>query len=633
MTAAASRRVRPQEWIAVDPGVMKTVWMITQADVQRGWQRLCEYTEHARIATGVPGVAIAIAWLPEQGPPLVETLGAGCRLLGSQAPAADNQVTADTVFPLASLSKPLASTVMTTLIPGTSDGWEEKVPSLGLAVTPTFASLFAHRSGLPDHAGDLLEDMGHDRKAVLERLRLLALDRTGGYAYTNFGLTAAACQAALHVGKEWEDVAHDRLYAPLGMKSTSSRYSDFLKRENRTWAHRLRANGEWYHAKPLPDGKPNPDAQRNPDAQSPAGGVTSSANDMALWLRLQLGDLGLGFDAEFFRWLSLTHRPYVPGIYKPGVPREPHTSGYGLGWNVTDREGQPLKYSHSGAFGLGAATSVELWPEDRLGVVVLTNGEPVGVAEALCAAFRGFVSDPGLEVAALLKPDFDSFVHPGHKKTFVERFQEAMRQELHPPARASDTANPARVISAKYGLLGKYQSAFYGTIEFRVEQDRMFMLQGPAKQRFDVTATHKDDVFVYDSHGENGTDNNRIAFDRATPNQVTVWNLFVSTPLTLKSEGDTLCPVPGEIRAWRVRASKPGQVRLTLARRGVDGFRQSPLMTVAVGDNRFVGADLPVLEGDMLGFSVDDRVYWQHSTDDYVIEADIDREGTFTRVP
>lgn len=609
--------------------------MITQADVQRAWKRLSEYTENARAATGVPGIAIAMVWLPESGSPLVETLGTGCRLLGSRAPVADNQVTADTVFPLASLSKPLASTVMTALVRGTRDGWEEKVPSLGLAVTPTFASLFAHRSGLPDHAGDLLEDMGYDRKAVLERLHLLALDRTGGYAYTNFGLTAAACQAAvLHGEKGWEDVAHDRLYAPLGMKSTSSRYFDFLKRENRTWAHRLKANGEWYHPQPLPDGQHPPDGQRNPDAQSPAGGVTSSANDMALWLRLQLGDLGLGFDAEFFRWLCLTHRPYAPGIiYKPEASHEPHASGYGLSWNVTDMEGQPIKYSHSGAFGLGAATSVELWPEDRLGIVVLTNGEPVGVAEALCEAFWAFVSDARLEVSALLKSDFDSFVHPGHKRTFVGRFQEAMHQELHPPARASDTANPARIVSDKYGLLGSYQSPFYGTIEFHVEKDRMFMLQGPGHQRFDVTATHTNDVFVYDSHGENGTANNRIAFNPATPNQVTVWNLFVATPLTLKSEGNTSCPVSGEIRAWRVHASKPGQVRLTVARKGVDGLRQSPLMTVAVGDNRFVGADLPVLEGDMLGFSVDDREYWQHSTDDYAVEADIDREGTFTRVP
>ena len=53
--------------------------------------------------------------------------------------------------------------------------------------------MFSHRSGLPDHAGDMLEDLGYDRRYVLDRLRELPLDPFRiSYAYTNFGLTAAA---------------------------------------------------------------------------------------------------------------------------------------------------------------------------------------------------------------------------------------------------------------------------------------------------------------------------------------------------------------------------------------------------------------------------------------------------------
>jgi hypothetical protein len=35
----------------------------------------------------------------------------------------------------------------------------------------TLRDMFAHRSGLPEHAGDLLEDIGWDRAAILHRLR------------------------------------------------------------------------------------------------------------------------------------------------------------------------------------------------------------------------------------------------------------------------------------------------------------------------------------------------------------------------------------------------------------------------------------------------------------------------------
>ena len=80
-------------------------------------------------------------------------------------------------------------------------GWDtpvvDKLPWFALsdpAVTRmvTVGDLYSHRSGLPDHAGDMLEDLGYDRRYVLERLRQLPLDPFRiSYAYTNFGLTAA----------------------------------------------------------------------------------------------------------------------------------------------------------------------------------------------------------------------------------------------------------------------------------------------------------------------------------------------------------------------------------------------------------------------------------------------------------
>lgn len=55
-----------------------------------------------------------------------------------------------------------------------SIGWDtlhRKLPSAlsDPAVTRmlTVGDLFAHRSGLPDHAGDLLEDLGYDRRTNL----------------------------------------------------------------------------------------------------------------------------------------------------------------------------------------------------------------------------------------------------------------------------------------------------------------------------------------------------------------------------------------------------------------------------------------------------------------------------------
>src|SRR5690606_10816515 len=93
----------------------------------------------------------------------------------------------------------------------------------------TVGDLYAHRSGLPDHAGDDLEDLGYDRRQILERLRFLPTKPLRShYAYTNFGLTAGAEAVAAASGVAWEALSDQVIYGPLGMHSTSSLYTDFI---------------------------------------------------------------------------------------------------------------------------------------------------------------------------------------------------------------------------------------------------------------------------------------------------------------------------------------------------------------------------------------------------------------------
>jgi CubicO group peptidase (beta-lactamase class C family) len=166
------------------------------------------------------------------------------------------------------VSKPLAATVIASLV---SDGlvrWDDSVishdPGFQMSdpwVTRevTLRDFFCHHSGLPDHAGDLLEDMGYDRATILYCLRYQRPDSSfrSRYAYTNFGLTEAAVAAAKAAGKSGEDLCEQRLYRVLDMKSTSSRHTDFIAKENRAHFH-VPINGKWV-AK----------YDRDPDAQSP----------------------------------------------------------------------------------------------------------------------------------------------------------------------------------------------------------------------------------------------------------------------------------------------------------------------------------------------------------------------------
>ncbi|MEU5637700.1 serine hydrolase domain-containing protein [Streptomyces rishiriensis] len=124
----------------------------------------------------------------------------------------------------------------------------------------------------------------------------------------------------------------------------------------------------------------------DPDAQSPAGGVSSTVRDMSKWLRLQLGNGTFkGRQVVDADALEETHLPHM--VSEPPHSPAGRTGFYGLGWNVSYDDQGRLKLGHSGGFALGAATNVALLPSEKLGIVVLTNGEPIGVPEAISATF------------------------------------------------------------------------------------------------------------------------------------------------------------------------------------------------------------------------------------------------------
>src|SRR5947208_5947040 len=317
---------------------------------------------------GLPGVAVAVVFQDK----VVYAKGFGVRDVKTKAP-----VDADTVFQLASVSKPIGSTVVAALVGEGKITWDSKLSVLDTTFAMfdpwvtreiTIRDMYAHRSGLPEHAGDLLEDLGFTRAEILHRLRYQHPESSfrSHYAYTNFGMTEGGVAAAKAYGLEWEEASKQKLYNPLGMSSTSSRYADSMARRNKALLHVL-LDGKWVQK-----------FKRDPDAQSPTGGVSSSVNDMTKWLQLQLANGKFeGKQIVDEKALAETHHPQMLTGFNPFTQLP---TFYGLGWNVGyDQEGR-LRLNHSGGFDLGAATYVNLVPAEQLGIVVLTNGYPTGFA-------------------------------------------------------------------------------------------------------------------------------------------------------------------------------------------------------------------------------------------------------------
>ncbi|GAA1701791.1 serine hydrolase [Dietzia cercidiphylli] len=419
-------------------------------------------------ASGIPGAAVAVV----HGGEVVLAEGFGVRDTSTGA-----EVDARTVFPLASISKSVSATVVAAESGNGEVDWStpvsEYLPWFELSdpqVSPlvTVGDVFAHRSGLPEHAGDDLEDLGYDRPAVLHGLRHLPLTpfRTS-YAYTNFGLTAGAEAVAVAAGTPWDELGRERIFDPLGMTDTSFSHDELLERDNRAVGH-VRADspdspdsadqsdpdGDWVPADP----------QRDPDAQAPAGGLSSSVTDMAAWMAMVLDD-GKGPGGSQVVPAEALREALTPQIVSsPPRAAADRPGSYGYGFNIGTSSSGRVQWSHSGAFALGAGTAMLMLPSLDLGIITVTNASPSGVAETINARFADYAQygDPTLDWRDLFGQAFASLLDP------VGDLVDAT-----PPADPAPSRDPAE-------LVGTYRNDYFGTLEVRESEDALEMTVGGA---------------------------------------------------------------------------------------------------------------------------------------------------------
>lgn len=454
----------------------------TSGNITPALEKLDAYISDTMTQTRVPGLAVAVVYKGQ----VVFAKGYGVRKLGEPA-----KVDPDTVFEIASVSKPLASTVMASLME-TEKGlsWDSRIKNLdpGFALADaaatemlTLRDLFSHRSGLPTGAGDVLEDLGYSRPEILSRIRYVPLAGPfrESYHYSNFGLTEAAIAATLKTGKTWEELSQERLYSKIGMSSTSSRYSDYENRSNKAALHVLLDGSyrNWF--------------VREADSEAPAGGVSSSVNDLAKWMELQLND-GM-FDGKQIvdrAALDETHKPQMCTADKFTPVDQCPGNVYGLGWNVRRDAEKRLTLSHSGAFLLGISTAVFLVPDEQIGIVVLVNGTPTGVAESVGHVFLDYFHYGAAknDYQAIFRPIFDRMMH--ESDDFCQDYS-----KLQPPASPKAAAPLA-------SYQGTYSNPYYGELKIEVEGERLILRLPPRAAYYELK--HWDgDTFTYYFASEN----------------------------------------------------------------------------------------------------------------------------------
>lgn len=335
--------------------------------------------EALRKAAGVPGMTIAIV---ENGKPTL-TRGFGLRRLG-----APERVDADTIFPTGSTGKAVTTAALATLVDAGKIGWDDKVvdhlPGFQMYdpwVTReiTIRDLLVHRSGLGYGAGDLLfvPRSNLSRAETVRRIRFIkpATSFRSGFAYSNLMYTVAGQLIEAVSGRTWEDYVRTRVFAPAGMSRSTSDNDRRFAAANRAYPH-ARLNGAFRGVGDQERLDERDDLGRN---AAPAGGLSSSANDLAKWIAVQLAQGRLPGGGRLFSEAS--HREmWQPVVVQAIAPApailagtQPTYSGYALGWEVEDYRGARIVW-HGGAV-LGFKTAVVLLPDKDVGFAIGINSE------------------------------------------------------------------------------------------------------------------------------------------------------------------------------------------------------------------------------------------------------------------
>ena len=450
---------------------------IPDGQIDKAISQLDALAAHLMAKSGIPGMAVAVV----RDGHTVYAKGFGVRKTGESSP-----VDADTVFQIASLSKSIAGTVVAHQVGAGAVSWDMPVVKYlpwfrlkdpWVTAHVTVADFLSHRSGLPDHAGDALEDIGYDERQVLERLRLLPLSPfRSTYAYTNFGFTVGAEAVAAASGKDWPTLAEDVLYKPLGMNSTSSRFSDFETRANRAVGH-VKVNGT-FQAK----------YQRRPDARSPAGGVSSSVNDLARWMTMVMqGGRIEGRPIVAAKALLAAMTAQIISAHSYATDARPSFYGFGMDVGITPAGRVLIK--HSGAFAMGAGTNFAIIPSAGVGIVVLTNAFPIGVAETLATEFTDLVQFGKIE------------------RDWFVAYAPLMAPLIAPIGSLVGKPRPANPApAAKLSeYLGNYSNEYYGNLQIMGRGNGLALKIGPADIEYPLT--HWDgDAFTFNPSSENQPD-------------------------------------------------------------------------------------------------------------------------------
>lgn len=308
----------------------------------------------------IPGMSVAIVKDGE----VVIAEGFGVRKLGEDA-----LVDRHTQFGIASVSKHMTASSLGILVDEGLVNWNDKVinhihwfelSDPWVTANLTIHDLLTHQVGVGRILGNRLQFMtDRSRDELLYRMKYHTFEQPfrTDYVYSNVMFTLAGEIVTAVSGQSWDEFMAERFFEPMGMTRTNTSINDLHPDGNAAHPHQY-INGE---VVTIP--------VRNWDIAAPAGGINSTAEDMAKWMIMQLNSGS--FEGRQFVSARSLQNIQTPQVSMGASGVDAPQRSYGYGYNITDYRGYRL-LTHGGATD-GMNTTYMLVPEVGLGIIVMTN--------------------------------------------------------------------------------------------------------------------------------------------------------------------------------------------------------------------------------------------------------------------
>lgn len=313
------------------------------------------FSQYAR--PDVPGAAIVVV---DKGR-VAFMRGYGLADLESRTP-----VTERTNFRLASLTKPFTAMAIMLLVGEGRLGLDDRVrdivpdvPAYGREIR--IRHLLSHTSGLrayedfvPESSTRHVKD--RDVPALLRRTDALMFPPGSAFRYGDSGYAILALVVEAVSGRSFARFMHDRIFAPLGMRSTLVWVPGGRAVPNRALGYAPTRSGFG-----LAD-------HTSTSTVLGDGGIYSSIRDLVAWDRALDAHALVGARLQLLAWT-------------PAELNDRTKTRYGFGWFI-DRDSTGPSVFHRGETS-GFSNFIVKYPERRLTVIVLTNrrgGAPADIA-------------------------------------------------------------------------------------------------------------------------------------------------------------------------------------------------------------------------------------------------------------